>query len=728
MAKKTPRFPFHDPARPLKARVNDLVRRLSLEEKIAQLMHEAPGIPRLGIPPYHWLSECLHGVARAGVATVFPQAIGMAASWNAGLLKRVATAVSDEARAKHHECVRQGDRGMFKGLTYMTPNINIFRDPRWGRGHETYGEDPYLTGRMGVAFVQGLQGDDPKYLKLVATPKHYAVHSGPEGQRHTFDACASPKDLRETYLPAFKACVTEAGAGSIMGAYNRTNGEPCCASPTLLQKILRDEWGFDGFVVSDWGAVPDIHRHHMLTRDAAESCAAAVIHGCDLELGDSYGALADAVRRGLITERQIDVALKRAFAARFKLGMFDPPEMVKYARIPFEVNDCEEHHQLARQMAQESIVLLKNTGGLLPLRKDLKTIAVIGPNADSLDVLLGNYNGIPSRHVTAVEGIRRAVGPGTRVWYSAGSDLTDKGVFPFVGGKDRLVSEAVAIAQRAEVAVLCLGISPKMEGEEGEPGGETDMSGDRRTIGLPECQQRLLKAVLATGTPVVVVLFGGGAIAAPGIQKHVAAVLHAWYPGAEGGSALADVLFGDYNPAGRMPITVPESDAHLPPFADYRMQGRTYRYIEHEPLYPFGFGLSYTSFRYSRLTLGARSVRAGAPLRVSARVENTGDRAGDEVVQLYLSHLGAPVPVPVRELRGFRRIRLEPGEAQTVSFTLRARDMAFVDLDGRCQLAPGNIRVSIGGSQPDRRSRALGAARPAGAVFRIEGKPREVPY
>lgn len=720
------RLPFMNPDLPLETRVDDLVSRMTLEEKIAQMLYNAPGIPRLGVPEYNWWNECLHGVARAGIATVFPQAIGMAASWNVDLMHRVATVISDEARAKHHEFARRGDRAIYKGLTFWSPNVNIFRDPRWGRGQETYGEDPYLTSRMGVAFVKGLQGDDPKYLKLVATPKHYAVHSGPESMRHHFDAKVSEKDLRETYLPAFKACVVEGGAYSVMGAYNRTNGEPCCASKTLLQDILRDEWNFDGYVVSDCGAILDIHAHHKVTETPEESAALAVKNGCDLNCGGVYRSLMGAVQQGLISEEQIDIAVKRLFKARFLLGMFDPPERVPYSQIPYEVNDCEEHRSLALEMARESIVLLKNEGGLLPLRRDLKTIAVIGPNASSVDVLLGNYYGTPSKPVTAIEGIRAKVSHNTKVLYTPGSELVGRdeswGAAPTRG-----FSEALATAERADVTILCLGLSPKLEGEQGEVAA-SDGGGDRLDVALPKVQQSLLEAVCALGKPVVLVLFGGSPLAVGWAHEHVPAILYAWYPGQEGGTAIADVLFGDYNPAGRLPITFVKSLAQLPEFTDYRMRGRTYRYMTEEPLYPFGYGLSYTSFGYDNLALSKKSIAAGEELTVSVTVENTGKVPGDEVVEVYLEDLESSVERPIRELVGFNRVHLNPGEKKTVSFKITARQMALIDLAGKCVLEPGRFRVHVGGSQPDKRSLELTGAKVLSADYEVTGSPLEVEY
>jgi beta-glucosidase len=700
---------FKDPSFPLKDRVEQLLGCLTLEEKIAQLRHDAPAIDRLGIPAYNWLNECLHGVARAGVATVFPQAIGLAASWDVEMVRRVGAAIGDEARAKHHEFVRHGDRGMYKGLTFFSPNINIFRDPRWGRGHETYGECPYLTGRMAVAYIRGLQGDDPRHLKVAATAKHFAVHSGPESHRSTFDARPTEKDLRETYLPAFEASVREARVESVMGAYNRLDGEPCCANRRLLIDILRGEWGFDGYVVSDGGAVEFFHNTHLVTRDAAESAAAAVKNGCDLELGDAYKALGEAVTRGLITEAEINTALRRALTTRFRLGMFDPPESVPYTRIPYEVNDGEAHHALARAVARRSIVLLKNKDNLLPLSRDIPALAVMGPNADNRDILIGNYNGVPSRHVTPLEGIRAALADGSKLIYAPGCDLTDKPGFFAFGPKDRALTEAVMAAERAGVAVLCLGISPRVEGENGDPeAGDTDAGGDRMRLEIPKCQLELLKAVKATGAKVVVLYFGGSPTVCSWAQDHADAILQAWYPGAEGGLAIGDILFGEESPSARLPITIPKATGDLPPLADYRMKGRTYRYAETDPLYPFGFGLSYTRFEYGRL----RMESCGDGVGVRVEVRNAGARAGEEVVQVYVAHQDAPVVVPVHELKLFCRVSLAAGESRGLEFMLERHSLEYVDDAGRRCLPLGRVKICVGGSQPGVRSRELGAPEP----------------
>jgi beta-glucosidase len=689
--------PYQDVTLPIEARVGDLVSRMTLEEKVSQMISAAPAIERLGIPKYVWWNECLHGVARAGVATVFPQAIGLASTWNTHLIHRVATAIGDEARAKHHDSVRHGIRERYTGLTFWSPNINIFRDPRWGRGQETYGEDPYLTARMGVAFIRGLQGEDPRYLKVVATPKHFAVHSGPEDDRHHFDARVDERDLKETYLPAFRACVQEGKAASVMGAYNRTNGEPCCASGTLLENILRRDWGFDGYIVSDCGAISDIYRHHRVVESAMAAAVTAVKAGCDMECSvgeDVYRTLVQAVEDGLISEEHINQAVKRLFTARFRLGMFDPPEMVPYAQIPYEVNDSPAHRELALQAARESIVLLKNANGFLPLSKDLESIAVIGPNADVVKVLNGNYSGTASNAVTPLEGIRSKVSPG-KVLHSVG--CTTGGSFSAV------FEEAVELAQKSDVAVLVVGLSQALEGEEGqkegvEAGGRS--KGDRTDLNLPKVQEELLKAIHTTGTPIVVVLINGSPLAISWASEHASAIVEAWYPGEEGGTAIADVLFGDYSPAGRLPVTFPKSVKQLPPFSDYRMAGRTYRYMTEEPLFSFGYGLSYTEFEYSKLQISPREANRTDDVEISAMVTNVGHRAGDEVVQLYVSVHGTSAPAPIRQLRGFKRIHLDPGETETVTFTLTPGQFSVCDADGVRVVEAGKVRVAVGGCQP----------------------------
>ena len=684
-------FSWLDRSLPLQERVDLLVAAMTTEEKCAQLLHDAPAIERLGIPAFDWWNECLHGVARAGRATVFPQALGMAASFDPELLLRVAVAISDEVRAKHHEALLRGNRGRYFGLTCWSPNINILRDPRWGRGQETYGEDPHLSARMGVAFVRGLQGDHPDHLKVVATPKHFAVHSGPEADRHRFDACVSRRDLAETYLPAFRACVEEGAAASVMAAYNRVNGEPACASPTLLTETLRRDWGFPGYVVSDCWAVSDFHEYHQVTSDAAESAALAVREGCDLECGCSYRALPEALERGLVVEDEIDACVRRLFTARFRLGMFDPPEQVCFASIPPEAVRCEEHIELARRMARESIVLLENDG-LLPLAPGLGRILVVGPNARSDDALLGNYHGTAPQMATPLDGILEWLGPGAAVDYLAGCHLHRD---------EPIDEEAIGLCLDAapDVIVAVVGLTAHLEGEEGSAAG-SDQSGDRAGLGLPGRQVQLIERLLESGTPVVLVVLAGGPVDLGWVRDRAAAIVFAWYPGEQGGHALADILFGDVSPAGRLPVTFPRSLEQLPPFDDYAMRGRTYRFSEEEPSYRFGYGLSYTDFAYDGLALSRSRIAPDESVAVSVNVKNVGAVAGDEVVQLYVTDVVASVPVPRLHLEGVRRIHLAPGEERTVTFTLGPSQLAAYDDEGRAFVEPGAFVISVGGGQP----------------------------
>ena len=673
-------------------RVEDLVARLTLQEKIGQLVFDAPAIPRLNVPAYNYWSEALHGVARSGRATVFPQAIAQAATWNPALIQRVASAIGDEARAKYHQAVRRHGFSMqYQGLHVWSPNVNIFRDPRWGRGQETWGEDPFLTGEMGAAFVRGVQGDHPRYLKTAACAKHYAVHSGPEKDRHQFDARVSERDLRETYLPAFEKLVTQAGVEAVMGAYNRTNGEPCCASQRLLGDILRGEWRFAGHVVSDCGALTDIHLYHHTTADAPESAALALTHGCDLECGSVFEQLDVALQRGLLVEADLDRALARVLTSRFKLGLFDPPEGVPYASIPLSVVNCAEHRALARQAAVESIVLLKNENGILPIAPSVRSIFVTGPHAADVNTLLGNYSGISDTLTTMLQGIISRVPEGVRVNYRPGSTLTQP--------NRNALNYAVVEAAACDLTIACMGTSPLLEGEEGEAILSTE-AGDRADIGLPRTQVDFVKELAATGARIVLVLSGGSAIAFGEIADLVEAIVFVWYPGQEGGSAVADVLFGDANPAGRLPITFYRSADQLPPFEDYSLVGRTYRYMAQAPLYPFGYGLSYTRFEYSNLCMSAATLPADGQLDLSLDVTNSGDRAGDEVVQLYVRYPASKVARPVKELKGFRRITLGPGGTQSVAFTLDARQCVYYGEDGFV-VEPGTVQVLVGSSSAD---------------------------
>ena len=839
----SPRPPYQDPSLPLDQRVDDLISRMTLEEKTSQMQDVAPAIPRLGIPAYNWWNEGLHGVARAGQATVFPQALGLAATWDTGLVHRVADVVSTEARAKYNDAIQHGNTGRYFGLTFWSPNINIFRDPRWGRGQETYGEDPFLTSRMGVAFVTGLQGDDPRYLKTVSTPKHFAVHSGPETLRHRFDVPVSSHDFADTYAPAFRATVMEGHADSVMCAYNSVRGEPACANHFLLD-TLRNKWGFPGYVVSDCGAVSDIHQGHGYVLTLEQADALAVNAGTDLSCGREYAALPLAVENRLLSAADVDGAVKHLFKARFRLGMFDPPESVPWSKLTLAENDTPAHRQLARDAARESIVLLKNEHNILPVKSSVRSIAVVGPNADSLPVLLGNYNGTPSAYTTILDGLRKrfhsakitaavgapltetsaipipasaflpniqgniqygnvvpcksAVVPGLTAEFFSNTTLsgspadtridssvnfewnnvppeagvraqnysvrwcgnlvppvdgdyrlgvnTDGGSRLFLDGKKivddwnphgartmttlvhleaghayplrmeyfhhsgestarllwlppNLIEEAVEAARKADLVVAVVGLTAQLEGEESGNSDPGFFGGDRLDLDLPRPQQELLEALTAAKKPLIVVLASGSALAVNWAQDHAAAILEAWYPGEEGGMAVADVLSGDYNPAGRLPVTFYKSVAQLPPFTSYGMNGRTYRYFTEQPLYPFGYGLSFSSFNYSGAKITPGEIAPGTVVTASALVTNSSPVAGDEVVELYLSHPGVD-GAPIRALVGFERIHLAASASQTVSFTLHDRDLSLVDANGVRRIVPGQVDVWIGGGQP----------------------------
>ena len=838
---------FRNPSLPIEKRAEDLVSRLTLEEKVHQMEYTAPEIIRLGIPSYNWWSEGLHGVARSGYATVFPQAIGMAATWDQVMVHQEGETIATEARAKFNQAQREGNHSIYYGLDFWSPNVNIFRDPRWGRGQETLGEDPFLTAKLGLAFVAGVQGDDPKYLKAIATPKHYAVHSGPDPLRHEFNVKVLPHDLEDTYLPAFRATVVEGRADSVMCSYNAVDGVPACANKFLLQTTLRDAWKFQGYLTSDCGAVGNITEGHHFTPDDEHGSALAVLAGTDTTCGHEYGALVKAVQDGLITESEIDTDLKRLFIARIRLGLFDPPSAVAFNRIPFSENDSPQHRALALKAARESMVLLKNQDGILPFKSNFKTIAVVGPDAESLVALEGNYNGVPSHPVYPTDGIRKlfagkakiltaqgspyltqlalpvpstvfhtaegAATPGLKAeyfsntsfsgkpalsrvdpriqfdWNSAapalGVDMKafavrwsgtltppgpgdytfsvskpdcwpceDKETFRiYLDGKsvlegvfgeyvkqgspttfqahfsdqqphafrleyvhesvlwaagitlnwqppvEVLREEAVNVAKQADVTVAFVGLSPDLEGEEMPihvPGFE---GGDRTDIGLPQPQQDLLEALAASGKPLVVVLVNGSALAVNWAQEHAAAILEAWYPGEEGGTAIAETLAGVNNPGGRLPVTFYASLDQLPPFSDYNMQNRTYRYFQGKPLYGFGYGLSYSTFEYSNLKLSSPELKAGDDLTVEVDVRNTSGTAGDEVAELYLEFPSLP-GAPRRALRGFERCHLAPGTSRHVKFTLKPRDLSMVNDQGEHLVAPGDYNIFVGGSQP----------------------------
>jgi beta-glucosidase len=870
---------YQDLSLDFETRAMDLVQQMTLDEKISQLGNDAPEISRLGVSKYNWWNEALHGVARAGYATVFPQAIGLAASFDTAMMKQVADIISDEARAKHHEALRNSDYGKYKGLTFWSPNINILRDPRWGRGHETYGEDPYLTGQMGMQFVKGLQGDDPKYLKLVATAKHYAVHNGPEPERHVFNVVPNTRDLWETYLPAFKDLMVDAKAYSIMSAYNRVDGESSSASWLLLEDILRNKWGFEGYVVSDCGAIRDIYKFHKIVNTPEEAVAIGVRKGCDLNCGSEYqSALKKAIELGYIDEGELDLSVYRLMLARMKLGMFDPEEMVPYSHIPIENNDCEAHNEVALEMALKTMTLLKNDG-VLPLNKNkIKRIAVVGPNADNPNSLLGNYAGTPSHPVTVIDGIRNAVGAGVEVSYSEGipmvmydfnrikfpivpnenlftfdengekvSGLTgyyfnnmnltgvadlirvdpkiefqwawnesptttdvaqgllsadkaikvddfsvrwtgklvapmtgtfnlglssedgcrlfidgkliangwsDHGMETFLGevqlvkGKtydlkleyydkssratvnlvwetpdkitndnsdpNQLSKETLADVKNADVAIFVGGLDASWEGE--QKGGLTNIDGfnqgDRTKIELPKIQMDALKAMKATGTPVIFVQMAGGAMAYSGLEKELNAILVAWYPGQRGGDAVANVLFGDYNPAGRLPVTFYSSTNELPDFTNYNMhagKGFTYRYYTGDALYPFGHGLSYTTFKYSNLKIDKTSITNEDEISLTFDIKNTGKLDGEEVVQLYIKDVESDKWMALKQLRKFERIALKKGESKTVKFNLKAsEDLRYYDSMHRTYMVePGDFEVQIGASSEDIRLKEI---------------------
>lgn len=827
-------------------RADNLLSQLTLEEKADLMRYDSPAIDRLGIPAYNWWNECLHGVGRSGLATVFPQAIGMAAMWDSKQMFDIATAISDEARAKHHNYVSQGKRGIYQGLTFWTPNINIFRDPRWGRGMETYGEDPFLTAELAIPFIKGLQGDDSKYLKLVATAKHFAVHSGPESTRHSFDVYPSDYDLAETYLPHFRRSVQEAGAYSVMCAYNRLRGEPCCGDK-YLEDLLRNKWGFEGYIVSDCGAISDFYRGnaHHIVNTPAEASAKAVQAGTDLNCGDTYAkGLVDAVKQNLIAEAELDVSVKRLLLARFKLGMFDPDNEVKYAQIPIDVVDNENHRLLALQTARKSIVLLKNQGNLLPFSKYVKKVAVIGPNADDSEVLLGNYNGYPSKEITPLKGIIEKL-PNAEVTFAQGCALAEKlpfftvipadyfytdkslqtkglnaeyfdnnkfegtakhiqvdnnidfvwwdkapfedlnqeefsirwkgvlvppvageyaiGSEAFTGykllidgkvvtqGRDKhharksyeylqfeagkpyeieveyvqdkteyahvkifwdvpnpnLKQEAIDLAKNSDVVILCMGLSPLLEGEEMKVNVEGFSGGDRLDIKLPAVQTELMKEIQKLGKPTVLVLLNGSAVAFNWEAENIPSIIEAWYPGQSGGTAIADVIFGDYNPAGRLPVTFYKDINQIPAFDNYDMKGKTYRYFEGQPLYEFGYGLSFTTFEYKVKNIPS-SVKTGENITVSVDVTNTGNMDGDDVVQLYVSLPDSKLQKPIRALQGFKRIHLKKGETQTVEFTLKPYQFAARNNENVPIVEAGKVLVSIGSKQPDANSIAVG--------------------
>ncbi len=683
-------------------RAAELVGRMTVEERASQLRYDAPAIERLGVPAYNWWGEALHGVARAGVATSFPQAIGMAAAFDPELVHKAGDVAATEGRAKYNAYSSEGDRDIYKGLTFWSPNVNIFRDPRWGRGQETYGEDPYLTSRLGVAYVEGLQGDDKETLKSAACAKHFAVHSGPEAVRHEFNAVATKKDMAETYLPAFKACVQEAGVEAVMGAYNRTNGEPCCGSKTLMQDILRDEWKFEGHYVSDCWAIKDFHENHMVTHTMEESAALALKSGCDINCGVTYLYLLKALEQGLVTEEEITEAAVRAFTTRYLLGLFDGS---KYDDIPYEKVECEAHLEVAQQLTRESVVLLKNDG-ILPLGTSAgQTIGVIGPNAGSREALVGNYHGTSSRYITVLEGIQDKVGHSHgRVLYSEGSHLFKDRVENLAWENDR-VAEAVIVAKHSDVVVLCVGLNETLEGEEGDT-GNSYASGDKADLLLPEPQRKLMEAVFAVGKPVIVCLMAGSAIDLSEAQDKAAAVLQLWYPGARGGKAVADILFGDCSPSGKLPVTFYRTLEELPAFEDYSMKGRTYRYMEQEALYPFGYGLTYGDVHVERAEIVSTDGATG-DVTVHVAVKNAGDTATGDVIQIYVKDTESPFAVPNHSLCAFERVFLEAGEGREMDMTVSGDAFLAVNEEGVFVEGGGRYVLYVGTGQPDQRTAVL---------------------
>lgn len=715
---------YQDESLSFEERAADLASRLTLEEKVYQTLHGAPAIERLGIKAYNYWNEALHGVARAGVATVFPQSIGLAAMFDEDFIEEIADCISTEGRAKFNMQQLYGDTDIYKGLTFWSPNVNIFRDPRWGRGHETFGEDPYLTSRLGVRFINGIQGHDERYLKAAACAKHFAVHSGPEDERHSFNAIASKKDMRETYLPAFKACVKEAGVEAVMGAYNRTNGEPCCASKTLLKDILRGEWQFKGHVTSDCWAIKDFHESHMVTSGPAESAALAMNNGCDLNCGNINGYLIKANEEGLISEETIEKAVTRLYTTRMKLGLFDDPAKVPFNNIKYDVVDCKEHKELNLKASKKSICLLKNEDNILPLDKSkLKTVGVIGPNADNRRALVGNYEGTASEYVTILEGIKEYLGDDVRVMYSEGCHLCKDRISGLAQAHDR-TAEARAVAAESDVVIACFGLDPSLEGEEGDEGNEF-ASGDKPNIDLPGIQLDVLKAIYESGKPVILILLSGSALAVTWADENLPAIIEGWYPGAEGGRAIAQILFGDASPEGKLPVTFYRTTEELPDFKDYSMEGRTYRYMKNEALYPFGYGLSYSDFELSSVSADSDVISPDSAITVTATLTNKGSMSGAETIQVYVKALRDDAPN--FQLKGLKKLNLKPGEKKTASFVLTPESFGLYNDDGVKILYSGDYEIYVGTSQPDSRSIALTGRKPVCIPVSCSGSDAVVP-
>lgn len=701
---------FKDPKLDIDQRIDLLLQELTLEEKVSQMVNQSKGIDRLEILPYDWWNEALHGVGRSGNATIFPQAIGMAATFDENILFRVSDAISDEARAMFNAAQKKGNYMRYNGLSFWTPNINIFRDPRWGRGQETYGEDPFLTGLLGSSFVRGLQGNDPNYLKTAACAKHYAVHSGPEKLRHEFNAQVSQQDLFETYLPAFEQLVS-AGVESVMCAYNRVNDEPCCGSKTLLTEVLLANWAFKGHVVTDCGALNDFYSDigHGAVTTSAEAAALALKSGVSLNCGDTFQALSDAVSLGLVEEKDIDKQLSRLLKTRFKLGMFDPEELNPYHKLTMDVVDSNEHRELALETAVKSMVLLKNNG-VLPLSNELNRYYVVGPSAASIDALLGNYFGVNSRLVTFLEGITSRVAAGSQVQYSPGTTLDRPNKNPMDWSSGGAAS--------ADVTIIAMGLTRHLEGEEGES-ISSPYSGDRLDYNIPENQMEYLRKIKSHGKPVVAIITGGCPMNLSEVHELADAVLFAWYPGEEGGNAAADIIFGNESPSGRLPMTFPKSLDQLPAYKDYSMAGRTYRYMTKEPMYPFGFGLSYADFEYSGISLSEDRIKNKASSKLTLNVKNTSEIEADEVVQLYIS-LEDSKKAPLFSLKGVKRIHLLPGQSKEVSFEINPDMLSLVNEDGEKVLNKGNYKLFAGGSLPTQRSLDLGAEKGLQVTLKVK--------
>lgn len=692
------KYPFEDTSLPIDIRVADLVSRMTLEEKVGQMLNAAPAIPRLNVPAYNWWNECLHGVARTPYpVTSYPQAIAMAATFDTEALQIMADYTATEGRAINNESTKQGKTGIYLGLTYWSPNINIFRDPRWGRGQETYGEDPFLTASLGKAFVNGLQGNDPKYLKTAACAKHYAIHSGPESIRHEFNASVSDYDLWDTYLPAFKTLIVDAKVEGVMCAYNAYQEKPCCGNDLLMNTILRDNWNFKGYVTSDCGGIDDFYKHHKTSPDAKSAAADAVMHGTDVECGkQAYKTLIDAVKEGLISENQIDISVKRLFTTRFRLGMFDPIADVKYAQIPLSVLESPAHQQQALKMAEESIVLLKNQNHLLPLSTNLRKIAILGPNADNKAVLLGNYNGTPSKTTTPLEAIKSRLGSQTEVYYNQAVDYTE------AISTEKLKS-IIEEAKDADVIIYFGGISPRLEGEEMKVNKVGFNGGDRTSILLPKAQTDFLMALKnATHKPIIFVMMTGSAIAIPWEKEHIPAILNAWYGGQAGGTAISNVLFGDYNPSGKLPVTFYASDNDLADFKDYSMENRTYRYFKGEALYPFGFGLSYTKFDFQWITKPVKEYTIEDKITCAIKLKNSGKLKGEEVMQAYIRYPQGEAKLPLKELRQFSRIALNAGKNATLAIDFSVKDLQkWSEIERTQKLYTGNYQLFIGSNSND---------------------------